>query len=280
MKLYVNKVGEGKPVIIIHGLFGMSDNWMSISKQLAEKGFCCFVVDLRNHGRSPHSMEFNYELMAEDIAELMLDNDIPFADIIGHSMGGKAAMFFARAYPEKVRKMIVVDIAPRYYPPHHQTILAALKSFNPAELSNRREAEEILRVSIKEESTLQFLLKNLYWKEMSNNGQTTASTPLSTSKDEGGGSKESVLAWRFGLEELDGNIDEVGKEFISEEEIKTDILFIRGERSGYIGEDDIRSIKTIFPFAKIETIAGAGHWVHAEKPGEFFRSCFAFLNDH
>ncbi len=278
MKLFFNKVGEGRPVIILHGLFGLSDNWGSVSKALAANGFCCIVVDLRNHGRSPHSMDFNYELMAEDIAELMRDENIPFADFIGHSMGGKAAMFFAKLFPERVRKMIVVDIAPRYYPPHHQTILAALKSFNPGELSNRKEAEEILRVSIKEESTVQFLLKNLYWREMGDKGQGIKNNGQRI-KDKGEDIVQTVLAWRFGLDELEKNIEEVGKEFDSEEELETEILFIRGDRSGYIGEDDINSIKAIFLNAKFETIKDAGHWVHAEQPGAFVEVVVWFLKN-
>jgi len=128
MKLFFKKVGEGKSLIILHGLFGMSDNWMTLVRQFAEHDFACYAVDLRNHGRSPHSDEFNYAAMAADIYELMNDEKIPVSDFIGHSMGGKVAMFFAAAYPGMVNKLVVADIAPRYYSPHHDSVIAALLS--------------------------------------------------------------------------------------------------------------------------------------------------------
>jgi esterase len=256
MKLFFKKTGEdsGRPVIIMHGLFGLSDNWNTIAKALAEKNFCCYAVDLRNHGRSPHSDDFDYTVMAADIAELMDDQKISRADFIGHSMGGKVAMFFSELYTERVNKMIVADIAPRYYPPHHQSIIAALKSFKPSELSGRKEAEEILRTSIKEESTIQFLLKNLYWNE------------------------NEKLEWRFGLNELEKNIDKVGEKFSSDHQIDLDILFLKGEHSGYINAEDEIEIRKIYPRAKIEMITNAGHWVHAENPTEFLECTIRFLN--
>lgn len=243
------------PVFILHGLFGLSDNWMTISKALTEKGFCCYGVDQRNHGRSPHSNEFNYEVMADDIDELMRDEHLTKTHFIGHSMGGKTAMFFADRYPQSVGKMIIADMAPRYYSPHHQTILTALKSVDPSTLSSRKEAEEILRAALKDEGTIQFLLKNLYWDE------------------------NEKLAWRFGLAEIENNIDEVGKAFAPANQIDIDVLFLRGGRSGYVNEDDIISIKKIFPLAKVETIAGAGHWVHAEKPVEFLEKTLKFIEE-
>jgi pimeloyl-ACP methyl ester carboxylesterase len=151
--------------------------------------------------------------------------------------------------------MIIVDMAPRYYPPHHQTILSALKSFYPAKLSSRKEAEEQLRISIRDESTVQFLLKNLYWTE----------------------GAQSKLGWRFGLNELDAGMENIGKEFAPGHELETEILFIKGERSGYISDDDETSIKSIFPKAVFEVIKDSGHWVHAEKPEEFLKACLAFL---
>jgi esterase len=253
MKLFFKKTGEGRPVVIMHGLFGLSDNWNTFSKSLAENGFCCYCVDMRNHGRSPHSEEFNYSVMAADIAELLNTEKLDKADIIGHSMGGKAAMFFSRDYTSMVNKMIVADISPRYYPQHHDTILAALKSFNPSELSNRKQAEEILRTSIKEESTIQFLLKNLYWNE------------------------SEKLDWRFGLNEIDKNIENVGEEFRTEHPIDIDVLFLRGERSGYISKEDETEIRKIYPRALIKTIPNAGHWVHAENPVAFLNDCLEFL---
>jgi esterase len=253
MKLFFKKNGEGKPVIILHGLFGLSDNWMTIAKTLADKGFCCYSVDQRNHGRSGHDHEFNYPVMAEDVHELMSDEKIVKSHFIGHSMGGKTAMFFAEKYPLLIDKMIIADMSPRYYPPHHQAVLAALKSVDPATLTSRKEAEEKLRSVLKDEGTIQFLLKNLYWND------------------------QEKLAWRFGLEEIEENIEEVGKEFSPKGKIDIDVLFLRGGRSGYIGEEDVSGIKNIFPRAKIETIEDAGHWVHAEKPKEFVEKTLSFF---
>lgn len=277
MKLFFKKIGEGKPLIILHGLFGLGDNLMTAAKAIALNGFGCYLVDQRNHGRSPNSNEFNYEVMAEDIAELMRDENINTADFIGHSLGGKTAMFFAKAFPEKVGKVIIVDIAPRFYPQHHQSILEALKSFNPAEISSRKEAEEILRGSIRDESTIQFFLKNLSRKKKEVRGITSIESDTEESDEENDISEG--FEWRFGLQELDENIEEVGKEFTSEKELETNILFLRGEKSGYVSEEDITSIKNIFPKAKIETIANAGHWVHAEQSESFIESCLAFLKN-
>jgi esterase len=253
MKLYFKKTGEGKPLLILHGLFGLGDNWQTQSKLFAENGFCCYQVDLRNHGRSPHSMEFTYELMADDLQELMYDEKIEKADLIGHSMGGKVAMFLAIKHPERIEKMIIADMAPRYYPQHHQSVFSALNSFDPESLSTRKEAEEKLRLALKDESTIQFLLKNLYWKE------------------------ENKLGWRFGLNEIEKNIEEVGKGIPENSKIDMPVLFLRGERSGYINEQDEIEIKKIFSSAEVRTISNAGHWVHAENPKGFFDEALTFL---
>jgi pimeloyl-ACP methyl ester carboxylesterase len=164
MKLFFKKIGEGKPLIILHGLFGLGDNWATLSKSFSENGYACYLVDLRNHGRSPHSDVFNYEVMADDIAELMSEENIVNADIIGHSMGGKVAMFFSMKYTGKINKMIVADISPRFYPQHHQAIFAALKSIDLSEITSRKEVESLLRNALSDEATIQLLLKNLYWE--------------------------------------------------------------------------------------------------------------------
>jgi pimeloyl-ACP methyl ester carboxylesterase len=253
MKLFFRKTGEGKPLIILHGLFGMSDNWNTLSRSFAEKGFCCYTVDLRNHGKSPHSDEFSYEVMADDILELMEDEKIEKADLIGHSMGGKVAMFFTMKYSERVSRIIVVDIAPRFYEPHHHSVLTALHSVDTATLATRKEAEEKLRFSLSDESTVQFLLKNLYWKD------------------------EKRLDWRFGFFEIEKNIEEVGKALPEKEVIQTPAMFLRGSRSGYISESDEKEIRQRFSNVLIKTIPDAGHWVHAENPGEFLGYSIEFL---
>jgi len=260
MKLFFHKTGNGKPLFILHGLFGMSDNWMTLSKQFAENGFACYTVDLRNHGRSPHSMEFNYQVMADDLLELISDEKITEpVYIISHSMGGKVAMFFASMHPEKTAKLVVVDIAPRYYPPHHDQVLAALHSVNLNDISSRKEAEEQLRISLRDEATIQLLLKNLYWKEeVKNNGN------------------EKKLAWRFNLEAIEKNMDEGGKGLPAGTHIDVPTLFVKGERSGYISAEDEKEIATIFSNAQIKTVA-AGHWVHAENPEGFMDVVLEFL---
>jgi pimeloyl-ACP methyl ester carboxylesterase len=254
MKLFFKKTGEGKkPLVILHGLFGLGDNWSSLAKAYAENGFTVYLFDLRNHGRSPHDDAFSYELMAEDVLDLLNDEGIEKADFIGHSMGGKVLMFFSEKYFSRMNTMIVVDIAPRYYPPHHQSIVLALKSIDTKSLTNRKEAEEKLRIAIHDESMVQFLMKNLYWKE------------------------ENRLDWRFYLKGIVNNIEEVGKPFNPDKPIKVRVLFIKGSNSGYINETDEKDIKRIFPLASIVTVEGAGHWVHAEKPKEFLEKTLMIL---
>ena len=253
MKLFYKKTGEGKPLIILHGLFGLSDNWATLSKTFSEKGFCCYLIDQRNHGKSPHSENFTYELMAEDLLELMNDEKINTAEIIGHSMGGKTAMFFALKHSDRIRKMIIADMSPKYYAPHHQVIFAALKSIDILNLTSRKEAEEKLRNALSDEATIQFLLKNLYWRE------------------------DKRLAWRFGFLEIEKNVEEIGKALTADSVINIPVLFLRGERSGYITKSDEIEIKRIFPLAEIKTVPDAGHWIHAENPGGFMEMVLEYL---
>jgi esterase len=253
MKLYFKKIGEGKPLFILHGLFGLGDNWATISKSYAENGFCCYLIDLRNHGRSPHSFDITYEAMATDLAELMQDEQIEKINLIGHSMGGKAAMFFSSLYTEKTNKLIVADIAPRYYAQHHQSIFSTLKSIDISTLTTRKETEELVRSGIKDEATIQLLMKNLYWKD------------------------DTTLDWRFGFSEIEQNIENIGKEFAPGKKINIPVLFVKGERSGYINESDETEIKKIFPLAEFKVVPSAGHWVHAENPKGFLEATLEFL---
>jgi pimeloyl-ACP methyl ester carboxylesterase len=253
MKLFFKKTGEGKPLIILHGLFGLGDNWGTLAKEYASVGFAVYLVDLRNHGRSPHSEDFSYPLMAEDVFELMQEENMPRADFIGHSMGGKVLMFFSAMHAGRIDRMVIADMAPRYYPPHHQAILSALHSVDLARITTRREAEEKLRDALKDEAVIQFLLKNLYWKE------------------------EGRLDWRFYLPGIERNMEKTGIAFQPDHEINSRVLFLRGENSGYIGARDEIEIRKIFPHAQVDTIKGAGHWVHAEKPKEFFEKTNRFI---
>lgn len=253
MKLNFKKSGQGRPLIILHGLFGMLDNWSTMTKAFEEQGFMVYNVDQRNHGRSPHSYDFNYRIMADDLLELMNDEGLEKADLIGHSMGAKTVMFFSLMNPARVNKMIAVDMAPGYYAPHHQSVFAALHSVEVEKIKTRKEAEEKLRETLREESTIQFLLKNIYWIDDKN------------------------LRWRFGLAEIEKNIEEIGKAFPSDKTVNVQALFIRGERSGYINADDERDIKKIFPNSEVKTVMNAGHWVHAENPKGFLDASLDFL---
>ncbi len=250
MKLYSNVVGEGEPLIIMHGVFGMSDNWQTLGRKWSEE-YEVHLLDMRNHGRSPHSDEFSYELMSDDLVEYLDDKNIDKAKIIGHSMGGKVAMLFSVFNPERTEKLVVADIAPKPYKPHHQIILEALQSLNLDKIESRGEADE--QFAIKDEGTRLFLLKSLYWKE------------------------KGRLDWRFNLPIIAREIEKVGEPLPAQAIYYGPTLFVRGGDSWYIKDDDMDEIQAHFPEAQLETIDGAGHWLHAEKPHEFFNKVNDFL---
>jgi len=253
VKLFFRKYGSGQPLIVLHGLFGQCDNWNSLAKQFGESGFEVYAVDLRNHGLSPHSDVWNYKSMSADVAELIADNNLQNVILLGHSMGGKTAMYFALEHPNVLDKLIVVDIAPKYYPLHHQSVIEALTAVDFSIVKTRKEAEIILSNYINDFGTKQFLLKNIYWRE------------------------DEKLAWRFNLEVIVKNIEAVGEATPIDKSIDVPTLFIRGEKSNYILDEDVRLIQELFPRNILETIEGAGHWVHAEKPKEFFEMVMGFL---
>jgi esterase len=253
MKLHFRESGSGKPLIILHGLFGFLDNWQTLAKYFSQH-YKVYLVDLRNHGRSPHSPDFNYPLMAADLLEFITTHHIHEPVVMGHSMGGKVAMTFALQYPEQLSKLIVIDIAPKYYPPHHQDILAGLQALNLKTVTSRGEADAVLARHIPEEGVRQFLAKNLYRQE------------------------DNTFAWRMNLPAIEAHIEEVGKETRAEVPFLHPTLFIRGANSRYIKpEQDRVLIEQLFPVARIETIADAGHWVHAEKPRELFDLVVDFI---
>jgi len=253
MKLFYRRSGQGQPLIILHGLFGQSDNWNTLVKQFSDNGFQVYAVDARNHGLSPHSDEWNYKVMSDDILELIKDNNLEDVIFMGHSMGGKVAMQFAIDHPQHLDKLIVVDIAPKYYPLHHQSVLAALQAVDFSVVKARREVEDVLSQYISDLGTKQFLLKNIYWKE---NGE---------------------LAWRFNLNVMVQKIENIGEATVSDKICDVTTLFIRGEKSNYILEEDIDLIQEIFPRSILETITDAGHWVHAEQPKAFFECVMKFI---
>ena len=245
--------GSGKPLLILHGFLGMSDNWKTLGTQYATEGFQVHMLDLRNHGRSFHSDEFNYQVMSADVLNYCIENNLENLSIIGHSMGGKVAMLFATTYPEKVEKLIIADIGPKYYSPHHQDILAGLNAVNFSTKPDRTQVDEVLKMHISDFGKRQFLMKSLYWKEP---GQ---------------------LAFRFNLEVFNKKIEEIGVELPSNALFQKPTLFIRGGNSNYIKDEDFQGIKNHFPQAQIETIPNVGHWLHAENPKEFYEKTSAFL---
>ncbi len=243
MKLHHRELGSGQPMIILHGLFGFSDNWQTHAKKFAEY-YRVILVDLRNHGHSDWSDEFSYELMAKDLKELCDDLGLKNILLIGHSMGGKVAMLFAQKHKELLDKLVVVDIGIKAYPMHHQHILAGMHAVNLETIKVRSEAEAILKQHIDSDGVRQFLLKNLYWKE------------------------KGQLAWRMNLSILEREMENILSR-LTEKEVMLPTLFIRGELSNYILDEDIEQLEDQFPDSEIVTIKNAGHWVHAEAPEEF-----------
>ncbi|MDD2985377.1 alpha/beta fold hydrolase [Flavobacterium sp.] len=251
--LYSKIEGSGKPLLILHGFLGMSDNWKTIGTQFAENGFQVHMLDLRNHGRSFHAEGFSYTNMAEDIVAYCQFHQLTKIDIIGHSMGGKVAMFLAATHPILVEKLIVADIGPKYYKPHHQEILAGLNAVDFTQKPERSDVDELLKKYIPDFGTRQFLMKSLFWKEP---GQ---------------------LDFRFNLAVFNQKIEEVGSALPNDLHFEKATLFIRGGNSRYILDDDFQAIQKQFPKAEFVTIPNVGHWLHAENPALFYEFAFNFL---
>lgn len=251
--IYGKVVGSGKPLLIIHGYLGMSDNWNTMGEKYAENGFEVHLLDMRNHGRSFHSMEFNYELMVDDVVCYCEMHQLNKVSVIGHSMGGKVAMKLAAKHPNLVEQLIVADIAPRGYRPHHQDIMAALNAVDFSTQPSRNEVQTVIEQYVKERGVVQFLMKNVY-----------RITP-------------QQLGFRFNLAAFNQNEETIGEPLSETEVFDKSTMFIKGGNSEYIREKDSDLIEKHFPNSKIETILGAGHWLHAEKPQEFFDKTLAFL---
>ncbi|MDQ1097021.1 MULTISPECIES: alpha/beta fold hydrolase [Chryseobacterium] len=241
------------PLLVFHGLFGMLDNWGSFGKEMGEL-LPVHLIDLRNHGRSFHSENMSHDDLAGDIVAYMNHYGIDKAHVLGHSLGGKAVMQFAIRYPEKVEKLIVVDIAPKAYPPHHQGIIKALESVDFNTVKSRTEVENVLSQYIHEKSTIQFLTKNLYWDD------------------------DKKLNWRFNLKTLSEKYNEFVANAIKFGVFNGETLFIAGEKSNYILPQDEFAIRQQFPKAKIVTIKNAAHWVQADNPVDFSHVVKEFLN--
>jgi pimeloyl-ACP methyl ester carboxylesterase len=266
MKLYFKSFGQGASVVLLHGLYGSSDNWQSIAKKLADN-YQVIVPDLRNHGRSPHSYMHNYLAMALDVIDLLNDIGLDKAIIVGHSMGGKVAMQMAFSYPQRVQKLVVVDIAPKAYQQllspaqhvlEHLNILQGITFIDLSQITSRQQADDELSPFISDKSTRQFILKNLVRENDS-------------------------FRWAFNLEALTKALPEILSGFDNEKLIKNNTqfdkqtLFIRGENSHYIEKEDFDTINALFPHNEIVTIPDAGHGLHVEKPDVFLKVLSDFL---
>jgi pimeloyl-ACP methyl ester carboxylesterase len=255
MQLYYNSYGSEslQPLIILHGLLGLSDNWHLIGKIFGEH-YRTFVLDARNHGRSPHSDVFNYHAMSEDVVEFMQQRNISSASLLGHSMGGKTAALVSLLHPELIDKLIVVDIAPRSYQAHHDQVFDAITSLDLTKFEYRKDIDEALSKKIQDVPLRQFLLKNLL-------------------RDDSG-----MFHWKMNLEVIEKNYAQINEELPRDHQFDKPTLIIRGENSEYIQEKDLPAINQLFPDAELATVKNAGHWVHVDAPEEFADTVLNFLS--
>ena len=267
MNLFFREVGEGFPIVIVHGLYGSSDNWLTIAQKLSSD-YKVYMIDQRNHGRSPNSEEHSYEAMKNDLAEFFDQQKIEKAILMGHSMGGKTAMCFAADYPERIEKLIVVDIAPKdyfllndesqYY--LHNNILGAMLELDFNRIESRKQVEDFLKERIDSTQIVQFLLKNVHRNK-----------------------ENHRYEWRLNVRVLYDNLDEIIKgvdaHWFDDRLPITNypVLFIKGANSNYILAEDFTSIRRIYPEAEIVEIPDAGHWLHAEQPQLFMESLWRFI---
>jgi esterase len=253
MELHFEVFGEGEPLVILHGLFGSLENWRPMSKGLSQ-GFRVFALDQRNHGLSPHSSEMDYFLMAKDVRDFLGAQGLKDCFVLGHSMGGKAAMQLALSYPDSVRKLVVADMSPRGDFGRHETMIAGMRSLDLPRYQTRKEIETALATAVPDLSTRQFLLKNV------------ARRPA-------GG-----FSWKIGLEEIHQNYSNLTKAIDDDAPFTKPALFIRGEKSDFLAQADWPLILRLFPKATLQSIPAAGHLVHVENPDAFFSSVVNFLS--
>ena len=252
MPLHFKQLGHGEPLVLLHGLFGSGDNWFGVAPKLAEK-FHVLIPDLRNHGHSPHHAEMDYPLMATDVDKFFAAQKIESAHVIGHSMGGKVAMQFALDFPARVKKLVVVDMAPRAYARVHDKIFAALLAVDLPAFQTRQQIEEVLASEIPSLNLRRFLLKNL------------------------GRNEHGKFVWKMNLRGVAENYSRLGEVLSAKNQFDKPALFIRGGKSDYINAADETEIRRRFPAAQVATIAAANHWVHADAPEEFLKLVLDFL---
>lgn len=251
--MYSRIEGEGKPLLILHGFLGMSDNWKTLGGKYAALGYEVHMPDMRNHGRSFHSDDFTYKAMSADITAYCQEKNLQNISLIGHSMGGKAAMFCAVENPSLIEKLVVADIGPKYYRQHHQDILEGLNAVDFSVKPDRSAVDEIIARHVPDEGTRQFLMKSLYWVSP---GQ---------------------LGFRFNLDVFNEYIENIGEALPSDAVYEGPTLFIKGGNSRYIKDEDAALISRQFPNSEIKEIPNTGHWLHAENPAAFLELTAAFL---
>jgi pimeloyl-ACP methyl ester carboxylesterase len=254
MKLNFQEFGDGRPLVILHGLFGSSDNWQSLAKRLGQR-FHVFVLDQRNHGNSPHSADVSYPAMAEDVRQFLEEKQLAEVSLLGHSMGGKVAMQCALTFPDRIDKLAVVDIAPKRYSRSHDYIFAAVQDIIPALYPTRSAIDTVLAASIPDAATRQFLLKN-----------------IATQSD-------GTLDWKINWAALQQNYPALLDDIPVNGIFSKPVLFLRGGRSHYVEDSDWPRVLARFPNAHLSTIPKADHWVHADAPNEFLQSTLSFLED-
>lgn len=252
--LHSKILGQGTPLLILHGFLGMLDNWKTLGIAFADEGLEVHLIDQRNHGQSFWSETFNYDAMAGDLVAYTKEHRISEAIVLGHSMGGKTAMQFACDNGALVERLLVADISPKYYPPHHEAILRALRTLPLEAIHSRTEADQLLGKSIPDAGTRLFLLKNLYRAQ------------------------KGQFAFRCNLEVLNKNSARVGDALDASASYAGPTLFLRGGQSDYVHEKELPEIRKHFPRARLETLPGTGHWLHAEQPEAFFKKAMAFIN--
>lgn len=252
MKLHHRILGEGPPLLILHGLFGSSDNWQAHARRYAED-FTVYLIDQRNHGHSPHDPVMNYDVMAADLFDFIAEAGLRDVRLIGHSMGGKTILRFAQQYSFLIDRMVVADMGMKAYPPHHDEVFKGLFAVNVENCPSRKEAEERLKAFVSDQGTLQFLLKNLFWRE------------------------PGLLDWRFNLPAIYNEREHL-MAALPQERVESSTLFLTGGRSHYVLPEDVDAIKQLVPQVTFDVMAGAGHWLHAEDPTQFIQRTLAYLS--
>jgi pimeloyl-ACP methyl ester carboxylesterase len=253
MKLHYQESGSGLPLLIIHGLFGSADNWRSMAKYFS-KFYRVISVDLRNHGRSPHSDEQNFDLMAKDLVELCDELRLEKVSVLGHSLGGKVTMRFAEMQPERIHKLVVVDISPRQYFSQHTPLMDAMMALDMSQLSSRKAVDSALASDVTDPAVRQFLLMNLQ-------------------------SGENGFYWRINLPALKANYQALMAPVCEQAMLSMPSQFIYGGLSEYVTADDRALIEQHFTQPRFDVIDKAGHWVHAERPQQFKQLVEEFLRD-